>query len=151
SPPPGAGRSGGRGGLNPPNSDGGMSPRERAMTQAQSKARSIVAQNAHFTQATLANLESVIRNLRNLPGRKILVMLSDGFFLGGKNSSQIFDMRRITDAATRAGVVIYSIDARGLVAVVPGGDASEPSGFGSDNTNPGARARIEMSAVQAKL
>jgi len=148
SPPPAAGR--GRGGLNAPNPDGGISPRERAMLQAQSKARGIVAQNAHYTRATLSNLESVIRNLRNLTGRKILVLLSDGFYLGGNSSSQIFDMRRITDAATRAGVVIYSIDARGLVAVVPGGGASEPSG--ADDINlPGARGRIEASAVQAKL
>src|SRR5262245_8735337 len=147
SPPPAAGR--GRGGLNAPNPDGGISPRERAMLQAQSKARTIVAQNAHYTRSTLANLESVIRNLRNLPGRKILVLLSDGFFLGGNSSSQIYDLRRITDAATRAGVVIYSIDVRGLVAVAPGGGASEPSGV--DITNPGARARIEMNAVQAKL
>src|SRR5215475_12033095 len=151
SPPPNAGRGGGgRGGLNAPSPDGGTSPRERAVLQAQSRARGIVAQNAHYTRATLSNLESVIRNLRNLTGRKILILLSDGFFLGGKNSSQIFDMRRITDAATRAGVVIYSIDARGLVAVVPGGGASEPSG--ADDINlPGARGRIEASAIQAKL
>src|SRR5262245_59284601 len=151
SPPPNAGRGGGgRGGLNAPSPDGGTSPRERAILQAQSRARGIVAQNAHYTRATLSNLESVIRNLRNLTGRKILILLSDGFHLGGNSSSQIFDMRRITDAATRAGVVIYSIDARGLVAVVPGGSASEPSG--ADDINlPGARARIENSAVQAKL
>src|SRR5215468_5270730 len=148
SPPPGAAR--GRGGLNAPSPDGGVSPRERAVMQAQSKARGIVNQNAHYTRATLSNLESVIRNLRNLTGRKILVLLSDGFYLGGNSSSQIFDMRRITDAATRAGVVIYSIDARGLVAITPGGSASEPSG--ADDINlPGARGRIEASAVQAKL
>src|SRR5215475_3942 len=148
SPPPGAGR--GRGGVNAPSPDGGVSPRERAVMQAQSKARGIVNQNAHYTRATLSNLESVIRNLRNLTGRKILILLSDGFHLGGNSSSQIFDMRRITDAATRAGVVIYSIDARGLVAVVPGGGASDPSG--ADDVNlPGARSRIESSAVQAKL
>ncbi|MCI0388215.1 MAG: VWA domain-containing protein [Acidobacteria bacterium] len=151
SPPPVAGRGGGgRGGLNAPGQNGGSSPRERAILQAQSSARRIVAQNAHYTRATLSNLESVIRNLRNLTGRKILILLSDGFHLGGNSSSQIFDMRRITDAATRAGVVIYSIDARGLVAIVPGGSASEPSG--ADDINlPGARARIESSAVQAKL
>jgi len=151
SPPPGAGRGGGgRGGLTATSPDGGMSPRERAITQAQSRARSIVAQNAHYTRATLSNLESVIRNLRNLTGRKILIMLSDGFHLGGNSSSQTYDIRRITDAATRAGVVIYSIDARGLVAVVPGGSASDPSG--ADDINlPGVRGRIEASGVQAKL
>jgi len=149
-PPPSGGRSGAaRGGSSTLNPDSGTSPREQAMLQAQMKARMIVAQNTNYTRATLDNLEGVIRNLRDLQGRKMLVLLSDGFFLGGKSVSQTYDMRRITDAATRAGVVIYSIDARGLVAVTPGGDASEPSN--GDINTPGIRARIEMGAVQAKL
>jgi VWFA-related protein len=141
---------GGRGGSNGALSGIGTSSRERAVMQAQTRARMIVAQNAHYTRATLSNLENVIRNLRNLTGRKILVLLSDGFYLGGNSSSQIYDMRRITDAATRAGVVIYSIDARGLVAVPPGGSASDPSAAG-DFMLPGARARVETSAINAKL
>ncbi len=148
-PPPPPARGGGRAGQTSSNPDFGISPRERAILQAQTKARMIVAQNAHYTRSTLSTLEGVIRSLRDLTGRKMLVLLSDGFFLGGASSSQTFDIRRITDAATRAGVVIYSIDARGLVATAPGGDASEPSGV--DVYNPGVRSRIEMSAVQAKL
>src|SRR5215831_8722136 len=146
-PPP---QAGGRGGVNAAGFGGGGSQRERATQQAQSRARSIVSQNAHYTRATLSNLESVIRNLGALTGRKMLVLLSDGFYLGGNSSSQIYDMRRIIDAATRAGVVIYSIDARGLVAVPPGGSASDS--FGGDDINlPGARARVESRGVQAKL
>src|SRR5262245_40382344 len=148
SPPPGAGR-GGRGGMNA-GFGGGGSQRERAIQQAQSRARTIVAQNAHYTRATLSNLESVIRNLGALTGRKMLVLLSDGFYLGGNSSSQTYDIRRIIDAATRAGVVIYSIDARGLVAIPPGGGASES--FGADDINlPGVRGRVESGGVQAKL
>src|SRR5499427_4117043 len=146
-PPP---QAGGRGGVNAAGFGGGGSQRERATQQAQSRARSIVAQNAHYTRATLSNLESVIRNLGALTGRKMLVLLSDGFYLGGNSSSQIYDIRRIIDAATRAGVVIYSIDARGLVATPPGGSASDSSG--ADDLNlPGARSRVELSGVQAKL
>jgi VWFA-related protein len=144
-----AGR-GGRGGMNSGGFDGGASPRDRAIQQAQSRARMIVGQNAHYTRATLSNLEGVIRNLGALTGRKMLVLLSDGFYLGGSSSSQIFDMRRIIDASTRAGVVIYSIDARGLVAVPPGGSASDSFGAGDINL-PGARERVESRGVQAKL
>src|SRR5262245_45848784 len=143
SPPQPAGRGG-------QNSGFGTSPRDRAIQQAQSRARSIVAQNAHYTRATLSNLESVIRNLRNLTGRKILVLLSDGFHLGGNSSSQIFDMRRIIDAATRAGVVIYSIDARGLVATPPGGGGRDSSGAGEISL-PGARSRIESDDVKPNV
>jgi len=140
------GRGGGRSGQQ---NQGGFSPGERAAAQAQAKARMIVAENAHFTTATLSTLEEVIRSLRPLPGRKVLVLLSDGFFLGGSRNSKHYDLRRLTDAATRAGVVIYSIDARGLVATPPGGDASEPSGV-NNALLPGIRARIEQGVVEAK-
>jgi VWFA-related protein len=127
---------------------GGSSAQERAEEQARSKARMIVAQNAHYTRSTLDTLDSVIRSLRQLTGRKMLVLLSDGFFLGGNSSSQISEIQRIIDAATRSGVVIYSIDARGLIATPPGGDASTPSGFATEL--PGARASIEQRAIEAK-
>ncbi len=127
---------------------GGLSARDRAAAQARAKARAIVAENAHYARATLTTLEGVIRSLRALPGRKMVVLLSDGFFTGGDSASKIYDIRRITDAATRAGVIIYSLDMRGLIALPPGGDASEPSKV---NVNlPGVWERIEYEAVEAK-
>src|SRR5262245_14753699 len=146
-PPPQIGAGGG-GRRPPPGAASPLSFADRAVQQAQSKARMIVTQNANYTRTTLSTLEGVIRNLQSLPGRKILVMLSDGFYLGGNSSSQIYDLRRITDAATRAGVIIYSIDARGLVAGTPGGDASDPGSI--DLENPGVRERIESRAIEAK-
>lgn len=128
--------------------EGALSARERAANQARGRARMIVAENAHYTSATLRGLEATIRNLGALPGRKMIVLVSDGFFLGGSNSSKHFDIRRITDAATRAGVVIYSIDARGLYATNPAGDASQPSGI--EQALPGARFRIEASGLEAR-
>jgi VWFA-related protein len=130
------------------NSASAASTRQIAVSQAQSKARMIVTQNAHYTGSTLETLEGVIRSLRDLPGRKMLVLLSDGFYLGGNIANKVYDLRRITDAATRAGVVIYSVDARGLIATPLGGDASEqpPPDVGM----PGARARIENTATEAK-
>jgi VWFA-related protein len=130
---------------------GVMSARDRAIAQAKMRARSIIEQNAHFTNATLTALEGIIRSLSPLPGRKIVVLLSDGFLMGGTRGSRHFDMRRITDAATRAGVVIYSLDARGLIATPPGGGAAESSGIASMSVLPGARARIEQEALGAKL
>ena len=146
SPEPGPPSRGSRG--NPAAEEGSNSPRGRAISQARTKARQIVAENAHYTQATLSTIESTIRSLTALPGRKVLVMLSDGFFLGGSSASRYYDLRRIIDAATRAGVVIYTIDARGLVAIPPGGDASSPSQV--DITNPGARFRVDNGAITAK-
>ncbi len=143
----GGGRGGG-GGAQASNSLDATSPRARAIEQARSKARMLLAMNANYTRATLETLNQTIRSLRPLTGRKMLVLFSDGFYLGGNHASQIFDMRRITDAATRAGVVIYSVDARGLVATPPGGDASQPA-F-SDGQLAGLRTRIELGSIEAK-
>lgn len=141
--PPRGGRSSGS---SPPGM--GMSPRDRAVQTARTKARMIVGENAHYTQSTLISLEATIRNLRDLPGQKLVILVSDGFFLGGSSASKVFDIRRVTDAATKSGVVIYSIDSRGLVATLGFGDASQPSGFTPEL--PGQRERIESGAVNAR-
>ncbi len=123
--------------------------REIMESRVRSQARMILSLSGNYTQATLSTLENVIRGLKPLVGRKLVVVLSDGFFIGGNSlHSKLYDIRRITDAATRAGVTIYSIDARGLVAFAPGGDASSQSEV--DPTLVGAQARIEMSTIHAK-
>lgn len=140
---------GGQAGQNGQTPQGPDSQRELLESRAKNQARTVLAMSATYTRATLDTLESVIRSLRPLTGRKMLVLLSDGFFLGGNSiHSQVYDVRRISDAATRAGVVIYSIDARGLIAVTPGGDASSNAVI--DPTLSGAQARIEQSAINAK-
>ncbi|MDX2042876.1 MAG: VWA domain-containing protein [Acidobacteriota bacterium] len=123
--------------------------REMTEGRVKSQARMILSMSGNYTQATLNTLENVIRNLRSLAGRKMMILLSDGFFIGGNSiHSKLYDIRRLTDAATRAGVVIYSIDARGLVAVNLSGDASSQTEI--DPTLIGAQSRIEMSAIAAK-
>jgi len=123
--------------------------RRMATFEAQARARAIVQENNSVTVATLSTLENVIRGLRDLPGRKIIVLLSDGFLLGGISDGRHYDVRRITDAATRAGVVIYSLDTRGLIASIPGMDASS-RGFAETGALAGARMRIESSSIEAE-
>ncbi len=120
---------------------------QMATSQAQSKARMVVAENTSLTKATLGTIENILRGLRDLPGRKTMVMLSDGFLLGGSNQGTHDGVRRITDAATRSGVVIYALDTRGLIATPEAFDASQP-GFGNEQP-PGARMSIESSAMEA--
>lgn len=121
--------------------------RQMATSQAQSKARMVVAENTSLTKATLGTIENILRGLRGLPGRKTMVMLSDGFLLGGSNQGTHDGVRRITDAATRSGVVIYALDTRGLIATPEAFDASQP-GFGNEQP-PGARMSIESAAMEA--
>jgi len=123
--------------------------RRQAVAESQARARAIIQENRYLTMNTLTTIENIVKDLRGLPGRKVLVLLSDGFLLGGQREGVHFDLRRITDAATRAGVVIYSIDARGLVAMPDTMDASSPGFFGSGRLA-GVRLSIENSSIQAE-
>ena len=124
---------------------GDVGAREKAYAQARRMVFEIMARSGR----TLATLESVVRALAPLPGRKTVVLLSDGFHVGlGAAENRAFDVRRIVDAATRAGVVLYSLDTRGLVAEVPGGGASF-QGPGVLNA-PGVRQSLDARGREAQ-
>ncbi len=75
-----------------------------------------------FSVGTLGALNFVIRGLRELPGRKSAILISDGFSLFGRNrdNDQVLEqVRRLTDLANRSSVVIYSLDAKGLQTLFP--------------------------------
>ena len=68
---------------------------------------------------TLGALNLVVRAARDLPGRKAVVLVSEGFELFDRRDKQPDTRVRaaldgVIDQATRAGVVIYSLDSRGL-------------------------------------
>lgn len=71
-----------------------------------------------FSVGTLGALNYIIRGLRTLPGRKSVVLLSDTMAIFDSNAQgnlrTIQALRRLTDLANRASVVIYTIDPRGL-------------------------------------
>ncbi|MCI0524771.1 MAG: VWA domain-containing protein [Acidobacteria bacterium] len=75
-----------------------------------------------FSVGTLGALNFVIRGLRELPGRKSAILISDGFALFGRNRDNnlvLEQVRRLTDLANRSSVVIYSLDAKGLQTLFP--------------------------------
>lgn len=75
-----------------------------------------------FSVGTLGALNFVVRGLRELPGRKMAILISDGFRLFGRerDNSQVIDtLRRLVDLANRSSVVVYSIDAKGLQTLMP--------------------------------
>lgn len=74
-----------------------------------------------FATGTLGALRYIVEGMRELPGRKSVVLFSDGFRLlerdrqgfSGRGSVMDF-MDRLIETANRSSVVFYSIDARGL-------------------------------------
>jgi VWFA-related protein len=84
--------------------------------EVKNRARAILVQAAAVISNTYSSLESLMRSSAHLPGRKLVFFISDGFLLdtGPRNADPREKLSEITDTALRAGVVIYTIDARGL-------------------------------------
>lgn len=80
------------------------------------RARQIVTEAAPNTNNTLRLLEGLMRSAAQLPGRKLVFLISDGFYLNDKRTGSQDRVRRVTEAAGKAGVVIYTLDARGLIS-----------------------------------
>lgn len=76
--------------------------------------------NENFSVGTIGALSYIIRGMRELPGRKSLMLVSEGFQLIKNNQpTRVFDaMKLLADQANRSSVVIYTIDPRGIQ--VPG-------------------------------
>jgi VWFA-related protein len=100
-------------------------PTEPAEQEAKQKARSVLAEAVDNSRLTLDALERLTRGLASLPGRKVIFLLSDGFLTGLSDpGGASFDIRRVIDASTRAGVVIYALQTPGM-NTAPGRSASE--------------------------
>ncbi len=82
------------------------------------------------TDRQLSALQTAIAMLRPLPEQKTLIYFASGVRLNGTDNQA--QLRATINAAVRANVTLNPIDARGLVAVAPLGDASQrsPGGMG---------------------
>jgi len=83
-----------------------------------SYAHSILGQAEQSAQETLGIISDVIRYLGRMPGQRMLVLASSGFLtqtLAGRQD-------RLINEALDANVTINSLDAKGLVAEIPGYD-----------------------------
>jgi VWFA-related protein len=70
-----------------------------------------------FSIGTLGAINYIVRGMGELPGRKSILLLSEGFPLYQRdrdNTRFLEALRRLIDIANRSSVVIYTMDARGL-------------------------------------
>jgi VWFA-related protein len=77
----------------------------------------------------LATLESAAKLLSPFPEKKALIYFSAGIEQSGHDNQA--QLESAVNAAKRANVSFYPIDARGLVASAPAGDASSAGGRGA--------------------
>jgi len=85
--------------------------------------------NVFNTDQKLEAIEGISNVLSGIPGRKALVEFTGGITQTGEENRA--ELRAATDAANRANVSIYSIDARGMFATPPGGDATTAAATGT--------------------
>jgi VWFA-related protein len=85
--------------------------------------------NVFNTDQKLEAIENFTEVLAGIPGRKALVEFTGGITQTGEENRAA--LRAATDAANRADVSIYSIDARGMFATPPGGDATTAASSGN--------------------
>jgi len=74
------------------------------------KARTVVSGLRPAARQTVATLQALASGLARIPGRKTIVLMTEGFFV----EESWADLRQIAGAAARSNVRIYSLDARGL-------------------------------------
>ncbi|MGI8959485.1 MAG: VWA domain-containing protein [Bryobacteraceae bacterium] len=109
---------------------------------AQDQSGQFVADETEFnifnSDLKLAALEDAARRLAQFPEKKALIYFSSGIQKTGvDNQSQL---RATVNTAVRSNVAFYPIDARGLSALVPGGDATQ-AGAAGNNLYSGAGQR----------
>src|SRR5262249_51611199 len=81
------------------------------------------------TDRQLSALQTAVKMLGNLNEKKALIYFASGMRLNGVDNQA--QMRATVNAAVRANVTLFPVDARGLVAMAPLGDATHGSPGGS--------------------
>ena len=94
-----------------------------AQSLAQSQAN--LAVNAGDTQTEYAyrHMEDIMRRLAGMPGQRVMVLVSPGFITTNSTQSETYD---IIERALRSGIVVNTIDARGLYTPDVLGDIANP-------------------------
>ncbi|HEX9919368.1 MAG TPA: VWA domain-containing protein [Pyrinomonadaceae bacterium] len=70
-----------------------------------------------YSVGTIGTVNSIVRGLGEMPGRKSVVLISEAFRMfsaQGRNTQLVQSLRRLTDEANANSVAIYTLDASGL-------------------------------------
>ena len=104
---------------------GGMSSADfdgncrRAAEEARKRAASLAETSAAIATTTLSSLRSLLRAAEGLEGRKLVFFISDGFVLQYTRSDIVMRLTDLTTAAARSGILVYTLDSRGLLTGMP--------------------------------
>jgi VWFA-related protein len=89
-------------------------------------AQNVVSINERDSMLAFDVMNALIHRMVSLPGTRTIVLISPGFLVTNPLRSREIDLMH---DAIRAGIVLSSLNAQGLYALVPGGDASTAPEF----------------------
>jgi VWFA-related protein len=101
-------------------SKGNAAHNRRAVAEmVKNRANNIVNGFDSVTKNSFGSLENLLRTLGRVGGRKLVFFFSDGFYLDSRTEVGAANtgLRRVIDAASRTGSVVYTIDTRGLFSL----------------------------------
>ena len=78
----------------------------------QSRIRQINAESRMVEVQTLYGLHGLMRSTAQLPGRKLIFFISDGFIVDDRKSNAADVLREVVKEAARVGAVVYTMDTR---------------------------------------
>ncbi len=77
-----------------------------------SRIRQINAESRMVEVQTLYGLHGLLRSTAQLPGRKLVFFISDGFIVDDRKSNAADVLREVVKEAARVGAVVYTMDTR---------------------------------------
>jgi VWFA-related protein len=118
-----------------------------ARALAESAAASALAAGDTHTEFTYRHFEETIRRLSSMPGQRIMIFVSPGFIF----STYTAGPTDIIDRATRANIVINTLDARGLYTPDVMGDIADPPQDSFLTRGYKASYRVQSQSVQSQV
>jgi VWFA-related protein len=102
--------------------NGDESQQAAARSIAQGAASGVLSAEDASTEYALRHMEEVMRRLSGKPGQRVMVFISPGFL----TTTLQIEFSDLVDRATKANIVVNTIDARGLYTPDNAGDISDP-------------------------
>ena len=127
--------------------NGDTNMRAAALSMAEAAAaRALVAGDSQ-TEYTYRHFEETARRLSSMPGQRIMIFVSPGFILStlAPGSSDLIDR------ATRANIVVNTLDARGLYTSDLLGDIADPPQDSFKAAGYKASYRIQTQGAQSEI
>jgi VWFA-related protein len=125
---------------------GNMAMFNAAQAMAQATASQVLSLGDSETEYAYRHLEETVRRLSSMPGQRVLVLVSPGFI----PSTLQTEASDLVDRATRANIVINTIDARGLYTPDILGDIADPPPANQSYKTAGNKASYRVAAQFAQ-